>query len=94
MKITTLRLSNFQCFGPTATAINLEEVTYVLGPNGAGKTAGLEALSRLFSPVVAQRRIRLEDFHVPAGRSAAEVQDESPTLWLDGPAGRWARPSD
>jgi putative ATP-dependent endonuclease of OLD family len=83
MKITTLRLSNFQSFGPERSTVELEDVTYVLGPNGSGKTTVLEALSRLFSPVATQRKIRLEDFHVPAGRRAAEVQATSPTLWLE-----------
>lgn len=83
MKITTLRLSNFQSFGFTPTAIKLADLTYVLGPNGSGKTAVLEALSRLFSPVATQRKIHLSDFHVPAGRTMAEVQDKSPTLWIE-----------
>ena len=67
MKVCQLRLSNFQSFGPGPTTIELEDLTYVLGPNGAGKTAVLEALSRLFSPLLAQRKIRVEDFHRHAG---------------------------
>jgi putative ATP-dependent endonuclease of OLD family len=43
----------------------------------------LEALSRLFSPLLAQRRIRLEDFHVPVDRTAREVHAEQPRLWLE-----------
>lgn len=83
MKITTLRLNNFQSFGSKPTAIDLDDLTYVLGPNGSGKTAVLEALSRLFSPLEAQRKIRLEDFHVPVGQSAGELQAGDPTLWLE-----------
>ncbi|MGA3537748.1 AAA family ATPase [Micromonosporaceae bacterium DT194] len=84
LKITTLRVRNFQSFGPEPTAINLDSLTYVLGPNGAGKTAVLEALSRLFSPLPAQRRIRLGDFHVPASRTASEIQATlQPALWLE-----------
>lgn len=63
--------------------LNLADMTYVLGPNGAGKTAVLEALSRLFSPVTAQRAVRISDFHVPVGRSLAELQDEEPVLWIE-----------
>lgn len=81
MKITTLRLSNFQSFGIKPTAIDLADLTYVLGPNGSGKTAVLGALSRLFSPVTAQRKIQLSDFHVPVGSSTIEVQ--SPVLWIE-----------
>jgi putative ATP-dependent endonuclease of OLD family len=83
MKISTLRLSNFQSFGPQPTTVELDALTYVLGPNGSGKTAVLEALSRLFSPLAAQRQIRPEDFHVPVDRAASEVQATQPTLWLE-----------
>ncbi|MFC5789151.1 DUF2813 domain-containing protein [Agromyces tardus] len=83
MKITHLRVSGFQSFGPTPTTIALRDVAYVLGPNGAGKTAVLEALSRLFSPLSAQRKIRHTDFHVPSGRSSAEVHAEGPELWIE-----------
>lgn len=83
MRITTLRLSNFQSFGPDRTTIDLEDLTYVLGPNGSGKTAVLEALARLFSPLEAQRKVKVEDFHVPVDRSASSVHDDEPTLWLE-----------
>lgn len=83
MQITHLRVSGFQSFGPTPTTIAFSDVTYVLGPNGAGKTAVLEALSRLFSPLSAQRTIRHTDFHIPNGRAAAEVHAEGPALWIE-----------
>lgn len=82
MQIVALRLCNFQSFGPAPTEIVLDDLTYVLGPNGAGKTAVLEALSRLFSPVAAQRRVRVEDFHVPA--RPVELETAVLTeLWLE-----------
>jgi putative ATP-dependent endonuclease of OLD family len=83
MKITTVRLNNFKCFGPTTTEIQFAEVSYVLGPNGSGKTAVLEALSRLFGSLAAQRVVRVDDFHVPLGWSASEVHGEEATLWLE-----------
>ncbi|WP_382306977.1 ATP-dependent endonuclease [Herbiconiux sp. UC225_62] len=83
MQITHLRMSGFQSFGLDATEIALRDVTYVLGPNGAGKTAVLEALSRLFSPLPAQRKIRHADFHIPNGRSAVDVHAEGPKLWIE-----------
>ncbi|EYR61897.1 chromosome segregation protein SMC, partial [Actinotalea ferrariae CF5-4] len=82
MRITTLRLCNFQSFGPDPTEIDLEALTYVLGPNGSGKTAVLQALSRMFSPVPAQRRVHPEDFHVPAGEPD-EARTDDPVLWLE-----------
>jgi hypothetical protein len=36
VKITTLRLSNFQSFGPELAAIDLDGLTCVRGPNGSG----------------------------------------------------------
>jgi putative ATP-dependent endonuclease of the OLD family len=83
MQITHLRTSGFQSFGPTPTTIALRDVTYVLGPNGAGKTAVLEALSRLFSPLPTQRKIRHSDFHIAAGRTAVEVHADGPELWIE-----------
>lgn len=83
MKFTTLRVSNFQSFGSQPTALSLTDINYVLGPNGAGKTAVLEALSRLFSPVSAQRKVRTSDFHIPLGRNLAELLEEEPTLWIE-----------
>ncbi|MFD7737746.1 AAA family ATPase [Streptomyces sp. MJM8645] len=83
MKITTLRLSNFQSFGANPTAIDLDDLTYVLGPNGSGKTTVLEALSRLFSPLEGQRKIRVEDFHVRVDQPAGEPLAGEPTLWLE-----------
>jgi len=83
MQITHLRISGFQSFGPIPTTIALSDVTYVLGPNGAGKTAVLEALSRLFSPLLAQRKIRHADFHIANGRTPAEVHADDPELWIE-----------
>lgn len=82
MQIVAIRLKNFQSFGPEPTELKLENLTFVLGPNGSGKTAVLEALSRMFSPVLAQRRIRLEDFHVTDDESSISnlVPEE---LWIE-----------
>lgn len=83
MQITHLRISGFQSFEPTPTTIALRDITYVLGPNGAGKTAVLEALSRLFSPLPTQRKVRHSDFHIPTGITAAEVHADEPELWIE-----------
>lgn len=79
MRIRTLRLKNFQSFGPDPTEIELGPLTFVLGPNGAGKTAVLVALARLFSPVASLRRVRIEDFHVPADGDEPGANE----LWLE-----------
>ena len=73
MFLERLTLTNFQCFGPEATPIRFDhQLTAMLGSNAAGKTAACQALLRLFSIVGDQRRIRVEDFHVP------DDEDEAP----------------
>lgn len=80
MRISQLRLRNFQSFGPALTEMELSELTFVLGPNGVGKTAALVALARLFSPLPSLRRVPPEDFHVPGG-SDPELDDNE--LWIE-----------
>src|ERR1700689_1387721 len=79
MKLTKLRLSNFQSFSPGPTEIDLASVTYLLGPNGSGKTAVLQALSRLFGFERSMRTIRRTDFHV-LNQSATE---QTLRLWIE-----------
>ncbi|OMG18707.1 ATP-dependent nuclease [Actinomyces naeslundii] len=83
MIIRSIRLKNFQSFGPEPTSISLEKLTYILGPNGAGKTAVLIALSRLFSPLPSQRKIRAGDFHTPISEGFYRTSDSQPTLWIE-----------
>lgn len=73
MFLERLTLTNFQCFGTRPTTIHFDQqLTAMLGSNATGKTAACQALLRLFSIVGDQRRIRLEDFHVP------DDEDETP----------------
>lgn len=80
MKLGTIRLSNFQSFGPTPTEISLEDITYLIGPNGSGKTAALQALCRLFAFDPSLRRVLRSDFHVPFDEENAP--DER-LLWIE-----------
>lgn len=65
MKLATLRLTNFQCFGPETQEISFEDsTTMIIGPNGSGKTAILQALSRMFDASPSRRRVKVDDFHV------------------------------
>lgn len=67
MYLEHLRFSNFRCFGEVPTSISLDEgLSIFVGANGTGKTAVLQALQRLFGVTADQRRIRRQDFHVPA----------------------------
>lgn len=82
MKLTVLRLSNFQSFGPVATVLDLVETTFLIGPNGTGKTAVLQALARLFGTDLRLRRIRKSDFHVTEDK-AGEKGVSAPKLWIE-----------
>ncbi len=73
MKIESLSLKGFRCFGSQGTTVAFEEgVTALVGGNGAGKTAMLLALSRLFGVTPAQRTVRQSDFHLPSAQQ--EIQ--------------------
>lgn len=82
MKLTQLRVSNFQSFGPMATTLTLDAMAFLLGPNGSGKTAVLQALSRIFGFDPSSRRIRRTDFHVNAASLATGTIAPS-QLWLE-----------
>lgn len=80
MKLKTIRISNFQCFGPEPTEIDLDDLTFLIGPNGAGKTAVLQALCRMFAFDPALKRTHKSDFHVP------HIEKESPderNFWIE-----------
>ncbi|HHL45878.1 MAG TPA: DUF2813 domain-containing protein [Gammaproteobacteria bacterium] len=82
MKLTRLRISNFQSFGQEPTAITFEPMTFLLGPNGTGKTAVLQALARLFSFDPSLRRVRRTDFHItPADLAKGDIYPL--TLWIE-----------
>ncbi|HCV06028.1 MAG TPA: ATP-dependent endonuclease [Pseudoalteromonas sp.] len=80
MKLSFIRISNFQSFGSEPTFLSLEDMTYLIGPNGSGKTAVLLALSRMFSFNPTTRRILRSDFHVPI---LEEEAPEERTLWIE-----------
>lgn len=70
MKIESITLKGFRCFGPDGTTVALQQhLTALVGGNGAGKTALLQALSRLFGVTPTQRRIVPLDFHLRPDQS-------------------------
>ncbi|UQN37673.1 AAA family ATPase [Alcaligenes aquatilis] len=65
MRIESITLSNFRCFGPNPINVPISpKITAVVGPNAAGKTALLQALSKMFGVSRAQRTVQRSDFHV------------------------------
>ena len=66
MRIESVTLSGFRCFGPEAMTVPIAaEITAVVGPN-AGTTALLHARATLFGVARAQRTVQRADFHVGA----------------------------
>ena len=74
VKITSLTLQNFRCFGAAPVTIDLQDSTALVGANGAGKSAALEALVRLFGSASDRRLVR-SDFHSPADEAADDVEE-------------------
>jgi putative ATP-dependent endonuclease of the OLD family len=75
MFIEQLTLINFRCFGQEGTSIHFKSgLTAFVGANGTGKTAVMQAFQRLFGISGDQRRLRRQDFHVPATETQAPQQ--------------------
>jgi putative ATP-dependent endonuclease of the OLD family len=70
MKLGSITLKGFRCFGDVPTTVNLSEgITALVGANGTGKTALLEGLLRVFGITRDQRTVRRTDFYVKPGTS-------------------------
>ncbi|WP_241122807.1 ATP-dependent nuclease [Achromobacter xylosoxidans] len=82
MRIESISLSNFRCFGPDTITVPISsEITAVVGPNAAGKTALLHALSKMFGVSRAQRTVQRSDFHLGAGDEPDGREDKN--LFID-----------
>jgi putative ATP-dependent endonuclease of the OLD family len=77
MRISSLTLSNFRCFGVEPTVIKLDDITTFVGSNACGKTAVLSALARLFGVSSGDRGIRKSDFHLPTDTDLAKISELS-----------------
>jgi len=82
MKIASVTLKGFRCFGLTPNTIRLSEgITALVGANGTGKTALLEALLRVLGITRDQRTVRRTDFYVPPGTSTDDRSERQ--LFID-----------
>ena len=76
MKIQSVTLRNFRCFGDCPVTVSLsEDLTALVGGNGSGKTALLMALARLFGTTQSLRTITRSDFHHPLGFDPQDLSD-------------------
>lgn len=74
MKLSSVTLTNFRCFGPETQTIPLDSgLVSLLGANGAGKSAVLAALSKVFGLTNADRALERNDFHLPRGKTWDDV---------------------
>lgn len=77
MKIESIILSNFRCFGPEPVKLDLEQnVTAFVGNNGSGKTAVFMAFARLFGTSATQRALRKSDFHIAGDQDSLASETE------------------
>ncbi|ABU74095.1 ATP-dependent nuclease [Vibrio campbellii] len=69
MKLSKVRISNFQCFGKLTEIEFEEDLTALIGLNGSGKTSTLHALSRMFGVTESSRKVLVDDFHCPSSNT-------------------------
>lgn len=81
MRLATLTLCNFRCFGATPVTIDLDDLTMLIGANGAGKTAALVALTRMFGERPLDRALEYSDFHIAPGTDESAVTELN--LWIE-----------
>ncbi|MBA3512295.1 MAG: AAA family ATPase [Sphingomonas sp.] len=82
MRLESVTLSGFRCFGPEPVTVSLaKDIVAVIGPNAAGKTALLQALAKLFGLTRAQRTVQRSDFHIGAQESPDNIASKS--LFID-----------
>ena len=82
MRIESITLSGFRCFGTDPITVPIStEITAVVGPNAAGKTALLQALSKMFGVSRAQRTVLRSDFHL--GAEGDPDDREAKDLFID-----------
>jgi putative ATP-dependent endonuclease of OLD family len=81
MRISSLRLCNYRCFGPEPVTIALHDITAFVGTNGSGKSAVLQAVTRLFGVGAGERELERGDFHVPVGKTLEDVGET--TLFIE-----------
>jgi putative ATP-dependent endonuclease of OLD family len=82
LRIESITISGFRCFGPEPVRIDFAgDLTAVVGSNASGKTALLQALVKCFGVTRADRTVEPGDFHIASGEDPTEPKDR--TLFID-----------
>jgi len=75
--IKSIKISNFRCFGPEFTTVNLNDLACYVGHNGSGKSAILQSIVKLFGTSQSDRALKPSDFHVPKGENIDDEETRS-----------------
>ncbi len=76
MRIESIAISGFRCFGPEPLRVDLAgDLTAVVGSNASGKTALLQAIVKCFGVTRAERAIEPSDFHIASDEDPTERKD-------------------
>lgn len=75
MKLSKIIVSNFKCFGPDPTEIDVNDLTCFIGHNSSGKTALLQGLQKLFGATHNDRLIQRSDFYVSSSKKPEEITE-------------------
>jgi putative ATP-dependent endonuclease of OLD family len=79
MKLATITICGFRCYGDAPVTLKFDDLTALVGANGSGKSAVLVALQRMFGTTTTQRSLTKDDFHIAGG--APEATELS--LWIE-----------
>jgi putative ATP-dependent endonuclease of the OLD family len=81
LRIESIAISGFRCFGPEPFRVDLAgDLTAIVGSNASGKTALLQALVKCFGVTRAERAIEPSDFHIASGEDPTERKDRELTI--------------
>jgi putative ATP-dependent endonuclease of OLD family len=75
MRIDSIEVKGFRCFGARGQRVALSALTCLVGPNASGKTAAMIALLRMFGESQRERTVAPSDFHLVPGEKLSAVDE-------------------
>ena len=85
MRLTTIKLTNFRCFGPKGETVSLRRLTAFVGANACGKSTILQSLVRMFGQTAGERELVEDDFHVSTSEAESKERNLSIEITLGFP---------
>lgn len=77
MKLSTVKICRYRCFGNLEQTINFNDLTALIGNNSSGKTAALSALSKIFSDNQSDRILERSDFYIDKDTNPEEFEEQN-----------------